>query len=79
MNCSTTNESSTLKKSLSTLLAFTMLALLSACAGAPTRENLDMQISSTADVNPDMQGRPSPLSCIYWNSVRLNNLMLWIT
>jgi type VI secretion system protein VasD len=38
-----------------------MLGLLSACAGAPKRENLGLQISATADVNPDMQGRPSPI------------------
>jgi type VI secretion system protein VasD len=46
---------------LSHLLVIAMLALLSACAGAPKRENIDMQIGATADVNPDMQGRPSPI------------------
>jgi type VI secretion system protein VasD len=43
------------------LLVVAMLGLLSACAGAPKRENLGLQISATADVNPDMQGRPSPI------------------
>jgi type VI secretion system protein VasD len=38
------------------------LLLLSACAGGPpARDNLDIQIMATADVNPDMQGRPSPI------------------
>jgi len=41
-----------------TLLTIAMAGLLSACAGAPKRENLGLQISATADVNPDMQGRP---------------------
>jgi len=43
------------------LLAVAAAGLLSACAGAPKRENLGLQISATADVNPDMQGRPSPI------------------
>jgi len=43
------------------LLTIAMMGLLSACAGAPKRESLGMQISATADVNPDMQGRPSPI------------------
>ena len=43
------------------LLVVAILGLLSACAGAPKRENLGLQISATADVNPDMQGRPSPI------------------
>ena len=43
------------------LLAVAVAVLLSACAGAPKRENLGLQISAAADVNPDMQGRPSPI------------------
>jgi len=43
------------------LLTIALVGLLSACAGAPKRENLGLQISATADVNPDMQGRPSPI------------------
>ena len=43
------------------LLSIAVIALLSACGGAPKREKLDMQIAATADVNPDMQGRPSPV------------------
>jgi type VI secretion system protein VasD len=50
------------KTGISWLLAAMMLVLLSACGGgAPKREALDMQIAATADVNPDMQGRPSPI------------------
>lgn len=53
----------TLFKSLSvTLLTLALLGLLTACAGGPPkRETLDMQVMATADVNPDMQGRPSPV------------------
>ncbi len=44
------------------LLTVAMMGLLSACAGGPPkREALGIQISATADVNPDMQGRPSPI------------------
>jgi len=43
------------------LLAVAIAGLLGACAGAPKRENLGLQISAAADVNPDMQGRPSPI------------------
>jgi type VI secretion system protein VasD len=44
------------------LLSIVMLALLSACASAPPKPDpVDMQITATADVNPDMQGRPSPV------------------
>jgi type VI secretion system protein VasD len=46
---------------LVSLLAIAVAAFLSACAGAPKRENVDMQITATIDVNPDMQGRPSPV------------------
>lgn len=46
---------------LISLLAVAVVGLLSACAGAPKRENLGLQISAAADVNPDMQGRPSPI------------------
>ena len=49
------------KSILSYLLIASLLALLSACAGAPQRESVDMQIAATSDVNPDMQGRPSPV------------------
>ena len=44
------------------LLTMAMLGLLTSCASKPPkREDLDMQINATADVNPDMQGRPSPV------------------
>ena len=45
---------------ISTLMVTTMV-LLSGCGGAPKRENIGLQISATADVNPDQQGRPSPI------------------
>jgi type VI secretion system protein VasD len=62
MKHSTSNMSSAFKSTFSILLAMTLLVLLSACAGAPpAAEKLAMQISTSADVNPDMQGRPSPI------------------
>ena len=62
MNRSTTNNVSLFKQTLSALLIIAMMALLSACASAPPEpEKLDMQISAAEDVNPDMQGRPSPV------------------
>lgn len=61
MNRSMTNNPSVIKRSFTGLLAIAIMVLLSACASAPTREKLDMQISATVDVNPDMQGRPSPI------------------
>ncbi len=45
---------------ISILMAATMI-LFSGCGGAPKRENVGLQISATADVNPDLQGRPSPI------------------
>jgi len=51
--------------SLTRLLIISILmasmVLLSSCGGAPKRENVGLQISATADVNPDLQGRPSPI------------------
>jgi type VI secretion system protein VasD len=62
MNRSDTDNTSVFKRAFSYLLAIAIMVLLSACAGAPpARENLGIQISATADVNPDMQGRPSPI------------------
>ena len=43
------------------ILMATTLVLLSGCGGAPKRENIGLQLSATADVNPDLQGRPSPI------------------
>ena len=44
------------------LLTVAMLGLLVSCGGGPPkREDVDMHINATADVNPDMQGRPSPI------------------
>ena len=62
MKRSETDMSSAFKSVFSILLATTLLVILSACAGGPpAAEKLAMQISTTADVNPDMQGRPSPI------------------
>ena len=62
MNPSKTNRKTVYQSVIVSLLTVVMLGLLSACAGGPPPlEPLDMQISATADVNPDMQGRPSPV------------------
>jgi type VI secretion system protein VasD len=45
---------------ISIMLALCVV-LLSACGGVPKRENIGLQISATSDVNPDLQGRPSPI------------------
>jgi len=62
MNASKTPRKTLCPSVIVSLLSIVMLALLSACAGGPPpKEALDMQINATADVNPDMQGRPSPV------------------
>ena len=62
MNRSNTDPKHIYKSLISNFLVVAMLVLLTACAGGPPeREALDMQIAATADVNPDMQGRPSPI------------------
>lgn len=43
------------------VLMVTTMVFLSGCGGAPKRENVGLQINATADVNPDLQGRPSPI------------------
>lgn len=37
------------------------VTILGGCAGAPKAENIGIQISASADVNPDLQSRPSPV------------------
>lgn len=62
MNPSKTSRVTVYRSVITSLLTIAMLGLLSACAGGPPpREALDMQVSATADVNPDLQGRPSPV------------------
>lgn len=62
MKRSKTSMGSMFQLSVNSFLVIALLTLLSACAGAPPkRENLDLQLMATADVNPDMQGRPSPI------------------
>ena len=62
MNASNFRRKTVLKSLSVTLLSLALLGLFSACAGGPPkREALDMQITATADVNPDLQGRPSPV------------------
>jgi len=47
---------------LFSLLSIALLGLLSACAPAPPKPQIfDIQVSAATDVNPDMQGRPSPI------------------
>jgi len=43
------------------ILMVTTIVFLSGCGAAPKREVVGLQISATADVNPDLQGRPSPI------------------
>ena len=64
MNHPTTVRRSVFQPMLISLLMVASSILLSACAGAPPPPEpttLDMQISASVDVNPDMQGRPSPI------------------
>ena len=62
MNPSKTAFNSVIRPILISLLSVALLALLSACGGAPPKPDpLGIQISATADVNPDMEGRPSPV------------------
>lgn len=62
MNALNSRGKTVLKSLTVTLLSLALLGLFSACAGGPPkREALDMQITATADVNPDLQGRPSPV------------------
>lgn len=61
MNPSSASKNSLFRLILIGLLAVAIAGLLGACAGAPKREALGMQVTATADVNPDMQGRPSPV------------------
>ncbi len=37
------------------------VAMLAGCASTPKPESIGIQISATNDVNPDLQGRPSPV------------------
>ncbi len=37
------------------------IMLLTACGGAPKKETLEIRISATSDVNPDLNNRPSPV------------------
>jgi len=61
MNSSKTTNRSVFRSTIISLLTVVMIGLLTACAGAPKKEDLGVQVSATADVNPDMQGRPSPI------------------
>ena len=61
MTRSPNSRRATFQSAMVSLIALAMLVLLSACAGAPKKETMDMQVTATADVNPDMQGRPSPI------------------
>ncbi len=44
------------------LIILLLLALgLAACGGAPKKHSLEIRISATTDVNPDLETRPSPI------------------
>ena len=43
------------------ILLLISVAVLSGCASAPKPEVIGMQITAAGDVNPDLQGRPSPV------------------
>ncbi len=70
-----TNSRKIFDTTIFTLTAVTVALLLSACAGAPKKESLGLSINATADVNPDSQGRPSPviLHILELNSVEQFN------
>lgn len=61
MNHPKAHARSVFQSTFITLLGIAIMITLGACGGAPKREKLDMQVAATADVNPDMQGRPSPI------------------
>ena len=50
-----------LRATVLSLVTVTTVLLLNACAGTPKKEKLGLSINATTDVNPDMQGRPSPV------------------
>lgn len=55
-------KSKPLKRIGRLFLILTLAALLlAACGGAPKKETLEVQITATSDVNPDLQSRPSPV------------------
>jgi len=44
------------------LMIISLVALgLCSCKSAPKKENLEIRIATTADVNPDIDARPSPI------------------
>jgi len=62
MNSSRVNSKSIYQVLKFSLLSVAMLGLLGACAGGPPPpEVISVHIRATGDVNPDMQGRPSPI------------------
>ncbi len=61
MTPSPNTRRATFQSAMVSLIVIAMLGLLSACGGAPKKEKMDMQVTATVDVNPDMQGRPSPI------------------
>ena len=61
MSLTRTNIKTLSRASILGLMAITTVLMLSACAGAPKKDKLGLSITASADVNPDMQGRPSPV------------------
>ena len=60
-----TTTTARLKANIQRILCMALIVgvavLLSACAAPPKLASLNLQINTTADVNPDLQGRPSPV------------------
>jgi len=47
---------------LAQIIAISMLVLfLTSCGSAPKKHGLEIRISATSDVNPDLNARPSPI------------------
>lgn len=61
-NRSQGNSRSNYLRLISHMLLIAMcIAFLSACASAPERANISFQFNASSEVNPDLQGRPSPV------------------
>lgn len=46
---------------VSLVLVGCLALLVSACGGAPKKHGMDVRISATTDVNPNIESRPSPV------------------
>lgn len=48
-------------RALLLLLSVVLVMVLAACGGAPKKESLEVRISAAAELNPDVDARPSPI------------------